>query len=68
MEAVADKIDRPAGRRMISRRELAAMIGVSLDTIDRRRADLPKPVRIGRQLFWDRETVDNFLRGGGAAK
>ncbi|VTR92157.1 : HTH_17 [Gemmata massiliana] len=63
MVTVKDQIDLPVMRRMVTRSELAQMIGVSLDTIDRRRADLPPAVRIGRQLFWNREVVDEFLRG-----
>jgi len=47
----------------LTREELAALFRVDRQTISNwlRQNKLPQPLRLGRQLLWRRETLDQFL-------
>jgi predicted DNA-binding transcriptional regulator AlpA len=58
--------DRTPPKRMLSRRDVADMFGVSPETVGEwvRRGLLPSPLRIGRKLFWTPEAIAALLEGG----
>ena len=52
-------------RPLLTAKELAELLGVSLRSIWRRKNDgtLPKPVRLGRIVRWHRQSVERWLLG-----
>lgn len=53
-------------QRLISKKELAELLGCSQNTISNlvKRDILPPPVRVGRLLRWTPEQIRNFISDG----
>jgi excisionase family DNA binding protein len=52
--------------RLLTAKELAALLDVSLRTIWRRRSDgsMPTPLRVGRSIRWRLSDIRNWIANG----
>ena len=52
-------------KTLLTAKDLAELLGVSLRSVWRRISDgtVPKPVRIGRLVRWHRQTIEQWLLG-----
>ena len=52
---------------MVTREQLAKMLQISTSTLRRleRLGQCPQPIRIGRQLRWNRETIRRWIENPG---
>jgi predicted DNA-binding transcriptional regulator AlpA len=50
---------------LLTAKDLAELLGVSLRSVWRRKNDgtLPKPIQIGRMVRWHRQTIETWLLG-----
>jgi excisionase family DNA binding protein len=60
----APDLTTPARAALLSKADLADLLGMSVRTVERlcARRQLPQPMRLGRQLRWRRVAIDDFLR------
>lgn len=65
MVAAANQIPAAANYGIVDTQRLAEFFGVSRDTIDRRRKQLPPGFKLGRFTFWHLETVVEHVRKAG---
>ncbi len=47
---------------LVDKHGVAAMCGVSVDTVERRLQSLPKPFRLGRKMIWTRDAILEHIR------
>jgi predicted DNA-binding transcriptional regulator AlpA len=66
MEGLTETRDRIPTKRLLNRKAVADLFDVTTETIGEwaRRGHLPRPLRIGRKLFWRPEAIAALLDGG----
>jgi predicted DNA-binding transcriptional regulator AlpA len=49
--------------KFYSAEEIIGLLGISRKTLDNwiKEGHFPKPIKIGRRIFWRKEIVDNYI-------
>ena len=64
MDSQAQAALKASQSATVGRREFAKLLGVGTATLDRHRAELPKPLEMSfKRVLWPREAVMAFIAG-----